>query len=50
MTVEPKFVPSNNINITVSDDLKLNVRLVDCVGYALPSAKDTSTTMEQVAS
>ncbi|MGI6758937.1 MAG: stage IV sporulation protein A [Bacilli bacterium] len=39
MTVEPKFVPSNNINITVSDDLKLNVRLVDCVGYALPSAK-----------
>ena len=39
MTVEPKFVPSNNINITVSDDLILNVRLVDCVGYALPSAK-----------
>lgn len=39
MTVEPKFVPSNLINIVVSDDLNLNVRLVDCVGYVIPNAK-----------
>lgn len=39
MTVEPKFVPSNNIRITISDDLTFSVRLVDCVGYVIPSAK-----------
>lgn len=39
MTVEPKFVPSNAVTINVEDDLVLNVRLVDCVGYIIPSAK-----------
>ncbi len=39
MTVEPKFVPANPANITVDKDLNLNVRLVDCVGYVIPSAK-----------
>ena len=39
MTVEPKFIPSNNIKITVGDDVNFFVRLVDCVGYVIPSAK-----------
>lgn len=39
MTVEPKFVPSNSANITLEDGLKLSIRLVDCVGYVIPSAK-----------
>lgn len=39
MTVEPKFVPSTPIQITVDDNLKLNARLVDCVGYIIESAK-----------
>jgi len=39
MTVEPKFVPANPANIIVDKDLKLSVRLVDCVGYVIPSAK-----------
>lgn len=39
MTVEPKFVPSNTANIIVDDGLNLSVRLVDCVGYVIPSAK-----------
>lgn len=39
MTVEPKFVPSTPIQITVDNNLKLNVRLVDCVGYIIDSAK-----------
>lgn len=39
MTVEPKFIPSNNMVINVDDDLNLNVRLVDCVGYIIPSSK-----------
>ncbi|HOE77978.1 MAG TPA: stage IV sporulation protein A [Bacilli bacterium] len=38
MTVEPKFVPSTNIKITVGDDTAFSVRLVDCVGYVIPSA------------
>lgn len=39
MTVEPKFVPSNNVYITVENELNLGVRLVDCVGYVIPQAK-----------
>jgi len=39
MTVEPKFVPSTPVQITVDDDLKLNIRMVDCVGYIIESAK-----------
>ena len=39
MTVEPKFVPSNTAYISLESDINLNVRLVDCVGYVIPSAK-----------
>lgn len=38
MTVEPKFVPSNQISVSC-DGLSFNVRLVDCVGYVIPSSK-----------
>lgn len=39
MTVEPKFVPSTPVQITVDENLKLNARLVDCVGYIIESSK-----------
>ncbi|MCK9537276.1 MAG: stage IV sporulation protein A [Bacilli bacterium] len=39
MTVEPKFVPANTANIVIDKDLKISVRLVDCVGYIIPTAK-----------
>lgn len=39
MTVEPKFVPTTNMTITVEDNLNINIRLVDCVGYIIDSAK-----------
>ena len=39
MTVEPKFVPSNQIKVQIGEDLNLSVRLVDCVGYVIPSSK-----------
>ncbi len=39
MTVEPKFVPSLNTTIDIEEDLSLKVRLVDCVGYVIPSSK-----------
>lgn len=39
MTTEPKFVPNNAVSINVDEGLDVNIRLVDCVGYAVPSAK-----------
>jgi stage IV sporulation protein A len=39
MTTEPKFIPNHAVSIHVSDGLNVNVRLVDCVGYAVPQAK-----------
>ncbi len=38
MTIEPKFVPNNIAKVKI-DDLECNMRLVDCVGYVIPSAK-----------
>ncbi len=39
MTVEPKFVPSTPIQINIEENINLNIRLVDCVGYIMESAK-----------
>lgn len=39
MTTEPKFVPNHAVQIAVSEGLNVNVRLVDCVGYAVEGAK-----------
>ncbi|MBQ6877536.1 MAG: stage IV sporulation protein A [Oscillospiraceae bacterium] len=38
MTTEPKFVPEEAVEITIGDGTSLNVRLIDCVGYIVPSA------------
>ena len=39
MTCEPKFVPNNAISVKVDEELFVNVRLVDCVGYVIPGVK-----------
>ncbi len=39
MTTEPKFIPNNAATIEFDDGLKVNIRLVDCVGYVIPEAK-----------
>lgn len=39
MTVEPKFVPNQAACIGVEENLSVNVRLVDCVGYVIDGAK-----------
>ncbi len=39
MTTEPKFVPNQAVQIHVDEGLDINVRLVDCVGYAVTEAK-----------
>lgn len=38
MTTEPKFIPEDAVEISVSGNAKLKVRLIDCVGYIVPSA------------
>ena len=38
MTTEPKFIPENAVEILVDDKASLNVRLIDCVGYIVPSS------------
>ena len=39
MTTEPKFVPNQAVSINIEEGLDVNVRLVDCVGYAVDGAK-----------
>ncbi len=38
MTTEPKFIPERGVKICLEDNVDLNVRLVDCVGYIVPSS------------
>ena len=38
MTTEPKFIPSTKAIIEV-EDFTANIRMIDCVGYVVPSAK-----------
>jgi stage IV sporulation protein A len=38
MTTEPKFVPSEAVEVKVGENIQFRVRLVDCVGYAVPGA------------
>ena len=38
MTTEPKFVPENAAKIDLENGASLNVRLIDCVGYIVPSS------------
>lgn len=38
MTTEPKFVPEQGVTVHVDDTATFHVRLIDCVGYIVPSA------------
>ena len=38
MTTEPKFVPEKGVEIKMQDEISMNVRLIDCVGYIVPSS------------
>ena len=38
MTTEPKFIPNEAAQITVGNHANLKVRMIDCVGYIVPSA------------
>jgi stage IV sporulation protein A len=38
MTTEPKFIPEEAVKINIDGTGELSVRMVDCVGYIVPSA------------
>jgi stage IV sporulation protein A len=38
MTTEPKFIPEEAVLVELEDGAKFNVRMLDCVGYLVPSA------------
>ena len=38
MTTEPKFIPEEAVKIDLPDNASLNVRLIDCVGFIVPSS------------
>lgn len=38
MTTEPKFIPEKAVNINIDNAASMNVRLIDCVGYIVPSS------------
>lgn len=38
MTTEPKFVPEEAVEISLDGETALRVRLIDCVGYIVPSS------------
>ncbi|MBE7054298.1 MAG: stage IV sporulation protein A [Ruminococcaceae bacterium] len=38
MTTEPKFIPNEAVNVKLSNDANLNVRMIDCVGYVVDGA------------
>ncbi len=38
MTTEPKFIPEDAVELTLEDKARFNVRLIDCVGYIVPSS------------
>ena len=42
-TVEPKFIPREAVPVTLGEDLKVQVRLIDCVGFLV---KDAAGNME----
>ena len=38
MTTEPKFIPEEAAEVVVGENARFNVRLIDCVGYIVPSS------------
>lgn len=38
MTTEPKFIPEDAVEISLPSQAKMKVRMIDCVGYIVPSA------------
>jgi stage IV sporulation protein A len=46
-TTEPKFIPSEAVEVVLKDTIHMNVRLVDCVGYSVNGALGYESEEEQ---
>lgn len=42
MTTQPKFVPDGGVKISLAENINLNVRLIDCVGYLIDGLEGES--------
>lgn len=38
MTTEPKFIPEDAVQINLDGNAQMNIRMIDCVGYIVPSS------------
>lgn len=38
MTTQPRFVPNEAVRVPISDNISVNMRLIDCVGYVVGGA------------
>lgn len=43
-TVEPKFIPKDAVEVTIGENQKIRVKLIDCVGFLV---KDASGNVEE---
>lgn len=39
MTTEPKFIPEDAVEISMENKMSFKVRMIDCVGYIVPSSE-----------
>lgn len=42
MTTQPKFVPDGGVKIDIAENIGVNVRLIDCVGYLIAGVEGES--------
>lgn len=42
MTTQPKFVPDGGVKVVLGDNVAVNVRLIDCVGYLIDNLEGES--------
>lgn len=40
MTTQPQFVPDRGVKINLTDNLNVNIRLIDCVGYMISGVEN----------
>ena len=46
-TVEPKFIPKNGMDISLTKDVDVKIKLIDCVGFLIPDVEGSMENGEQ---
>ncbi|MBQ7170726.1 MAG: stage IV sporulation protein A [Clostridia bacterium] len=42
MTAEPKFIPDEAVAVSVGENARMKMRMIDCVGFMVPGAEGTT--------